>query len=191
MVERVSQAEAARRFGVSRQSINEMVTRGVLPLIDGRIDLDVAEAIIRKRMDPARSKALQNLEGQPPALPTGGLPPPPPDSPETPGQGGGEITSYHMARTLREKYAALDAKVRYEQLCGTLVDAAHVRLVITTAAASLRLAIDAVPDRLADRLAAESDPAVCHALLRKALDDALDVLADMSTALPTAPEVAA
>ena len=135
MAERVSQAEAARRFGVSRQSINEMVTRGVLPLIEGRIDLDVAEAIIRKRMDPARSKALQNLEGQPAPPPTGGLPPPPPPPAEAPGQGGAEITSYHMARTLREKYAALEAKVRYEQLCGTLVDAADVRLVITTAAA--------------------------------------------------------
>ena len=188
MTERVSQAEAARRFGVARQSINEMVARGVLPLIDGKIDMDVAEAIVRKRLDPARSKALQNLESHAPAPPVGGMSQAPADS--TPAASG-EITSYHMARTLREKYAALDAKVRYEMLCGTLVEASRVRQVITTAAATLRLSIDAVPDRLSDRLAAETDPVACHALLRKALDDALAAFDDADIALLTAAEAAA
>lgn len=200
MTERVSQAEAARRFGVSRQSFNELVTRGVIPLFEGKVDLDVADAIIKKRLDPGRSKILQTAADRvsataatalPDAPPAVAQPPSAPANPPAEPPPNDGITSYHVARTLREKYAALDARVRFEQLCGTLVAVDEVRRVVTGAAASLRQALDSVPDQLSTRLAAEPDADVCHAMLRTALDDALASLADLDQALLVQPQDAA
>lgn len=196
MTERVSQAEAARHFGVSRQSFNELVARGVIPLFDGKIDLEVAAAIVKSRLDPSRSKILQVAGDRasaapPPPSPPVDLPPPAAPAPPlalAPGEG---LTSYHLARTLREKYAALDAKVRYEQLCGQLCEVDRVRLVLTTAAANLRLALDVVPDKLCTRFAAETDAELIRDLLRQAHDEALDALAGLDDALLARPADAA
>jgi hypothetical protein len=193
--EMVSQAEAARRFGVARQSINELVARGVLPLVDGRVDMEVARVVLATRLDPARSKILREAadrrpEPTPAPLPVASAAGESPDAAEADDAAG--ITSYHTARTLREKYAALEARARYRQLCGTLVPADGVRLAITTAASNLRLALETIPDKLAPRLAAMSDEDACRALLDQAIAEALDALADMGDALvATDAEVAA
>lgn len=144
MGERVTQAEAARRLGVSRQSVNERIKRGSLALVDGLVDLDEAFAL----MAPTRGTAGATV---------------PLDA----------VTSYRKSRELREHYAALDAKLNYERTCGLLVDAAGVSMAVTRSAADLRLALDALPERLAPRLATETDPDGCEALLRDAIDAAL------------------
>lgn len=177
MAELVTQAEAARRFKVSRQGFNRLVARGVVPLTNGKVDLEIARDIVQRRLDPGRSKVLQGMAGAA-QTPHPSVPPPstPPDALE------GAPVSFHVARTLREKYNALEARVRYEQSCGRLVDAQRVRTLLTTAAAGLRLTLEALPDKLAPRLAAESDETACHALLEQGIDEALDALADIALA---------
>lgn len=53
--ELLTQIAYAKRMGVSRQYIGELVQKGVLPLTDGKIDPAVADAIIEARREPARA----------------------------------------------------------------------------------------------------------------------------------------
>ena len=46
MGERVTQSEAARRLGVTRQAIHERIKRGTLALVAGLVDLDEAAALM-------------------------------------------------------------------------------------------------------------------------------------------------
>jgi phage terminase Nu1 subunit (DNA packaging protein) len=88
-----------------------------------------------------------------------------------------DATSYHVARTLRESAEAKMAQLRLRQMAGELVDAQRVRLSATSLAATTRNAFERIPDKLADRLAAESDPTTCHAMLVAEIDQ---VLADLA-----------
>jgi hypothetical protein len=147
MNERVSQAEAARRLGVTRQAINAKIRRGTLAMTGGLVDLDEAAGA----MVPAG---------------LGDSTAPPSD----------EVATYRKSRAVREHYAALDARLSYERACAQLVDAEAVGMAVTTAAATLRLTLDALPDKLAARLATETDEAACAALLQAAINEALEEL---------------
>lgn len=177
MGELVTQSEAARRFGVTRQSVHDLVTRGVLPLTNGKVDLEVASDLLKRRLDPGRSKILQLVP--PAATPAPEAAAPGDDAP---------VTSFQVARTLREKYNALEARLRYEQACGRLVDAERVGLLITNATSSVRLALDVLPDKLAARLAAESDEVIVHGMLVAAIDEALAELLDLDLAAAAAQD---
>lgn len=60
---------------------------------------------------------------------------------------------------------------------GELVEAARVRKVVTTWAATARAAFEKIPDKLAERLAAEADAQACHALITAEIDLVLSDLA--------------
>ena len=72
------------------------------------------------------------------------------------------------------------AQIREEELAelrGALVRAADVGAAVTAVHAQLRSALERVPDKLADVVAAESDPAAVHALLTAEIDLVLEDLA--------------
>ncbi len=50
----LTQKDYAVRRGVSKQYIGELVRKGVLPLKNGLIDPDMADAILEARREPAR-----------------------------------------------------------------------------------------------------------------------------------------
>jgi hypothetical protein len=158
MGERVKQAEAVRRLGVSNQVVSLTVAAGNLAGADGLVDLDeLAAALLANRN-------------------AGGMG----------GAGGGavgELADFRKSRSLREHYTALDAKLSYERTCGLLIEAAPAARALVTAAATMRLTLEALPDKLAPRLAAETDPGACAALLEKAVDEVLDALQDLAATL--------
>lgn len=154
MSEYLRQAEAARRLGVTRQAINRRIKRGTLALADGLVDLDEAAAL----MAPTRGT----------------------DSAVVPVEA---VADYRRSRELREHYQALDAKLKYETACRDLIDARLAGMALTTAAANMRLAIEALPDRLAARLAAETDEATCAEILTESVDEVLQALQDVAAAL--------
>jgi len=82
------------------------------------------------------------------------------------------------ARAKREHHEANMAELRERQLLGELVEADRVRRAVATLAAMVRSAFERIPDKLADRLAANADPQECHALLTGEIDL---VLADLAT----------
>lgn len=82
------------------------------------------------------------------------------------------------ARAKRETHEANLAELKERQALGELVDASRVRRAVTTWAAMARSAFEKMPDKLAERMAAESDPVACHALMTAEIDM---VLADLAS----------
>ncbi len=74
--------------------------------------------------------------------------------------------------------------MRERQKAGELVELQQVHLAYTTLAAQLRAALERIPDKLAPRLAAESDEHTVHTLLLTELDQALLDMAQQAATLP-------
>lgn len=89
-----------------------------------------------------------------------------------------ESYDLQSARAKRETHEANIAALKERQILGELVDVARVRRAVTTLAAMTRAAFEKVPDKLAERLAAEADAQQCHALLSAEIDLVLTDLAN-------------
>lgn len=158
---RASQAELARLFGVSRQAINDLVRRNVLELgHDGRIDVELARVALSNRVRPsAKTAAAVSSGGSAPQQTTV----------ETASDESSTVTSYHVAKTLRETAEARMAQLKLAELRGDLMPTADVRATWSKRTAGLREAILQIPARLAAVVAAESDQARCHDILQAEL----------------------
>ena len=93
---------------------------------------------------------------------------------------GGPITSYHVARTLREATEARIAQLELAKMRGQLVKAADVERVTFNALRMLRDRLTGIADRTAPIVAGESDVSRCHAIIaeevRECLHSAVDAL---------------
>jgi hypothetical protein len=164
---RVRQAELARQLDVKRQAINDLVTRGILHVgADGLIDIAEARAAIAANIHPGAKTAT--------AVHTSTTNSPQDTPPDTAKP---KVIDYHAARTLREYSEAQRAALKFRQEIGEMVDAASVTRAVTTWAATIRSALERIPDKLADRVAAEVDSVACHALMTAEIDL---VLADLA-----------
>lgn len=175
----VSQADYAAQRGVSRQAINRLVKRGVIPLVDGRIDPQVADMKLVTHLNPARSKTLAPGAPAPlsPTVPASAAP----AAAVPPGEPAGlSLGSYHGAKAQREIYEALRSKLEYERAAGDVVDRAGVIRAATTAGRATRDAVMPLASRLGPVLAGIDDPREATLLLerelRKALEDAAKLM---------------
>jgi hypothetical protein len=150
--ERLSQAAFAKRLGVSRQYVNKLVRRGVVALgEDGLIDFARAVRAIDAAQDPARPRTRPETED--PA-----------------------VTTYQIARTLKEKYAALSRKLEYEKACGRLLPADEVVQAWQQLVAAFRARCLALPTKLAPQLAVMNERREIQAALTAAVREALEEL---------------
>ncbi|MCC7173242.1 MAG: hypothetical protein IT459_22530, partial [Planctomycetes bacterium] len=131
----VTQAEFARRYGVTRQAVGDLVARGVIQLVDELVDEAAAIAAIARSHDPARpSKVLE-------AARAAGLPVAP--SAEE------EARSFNEAKTRRELAEAKRAELRLAKESGELVELAAVVTAwsnLVNAARTRLLAVSSSPD---------------------------------------------
>jgi phage terminase Nu1 subunit (DNA packaging protein) len=88
-----------------------------------------------------------------------------------------ESYDLQSARAKRETHEANIAALKERQILGELVEAARVSRAVTTWAAMARAAFEKIPDKVSERVAAESDATQCHALLSAEIDL---VLADLA-----------
>jgi len=166
--QRVKKAELARMLAVSRQSIGELVKRGVIiEGADGLIDVELARVAIASRVHPS-SKTSQALGAPPPPAPA-----PPPGAGEASTEA---VMSYHVAKTLREASEAKIADLKLREMRGELVRVDEVRNSFARKASALRESLLQIPSRLAAVLAAETDHARCHDLLSAELRTVLEQL---------------
>lgn len=86
------------------------------------------------------------------------------------------------SRAKREHHEANLAALKERQVLGELVEAARVKRAVTSWAAMARAAFEKIPDKVAERVAAESDAQQCHALLCAEIDM---VLADLANGART------
>ena len=174
-------AELARRLGVSRQAVSDLVRRGILtPDADGRIDEAAARAAILASVHPT-SKTVQAAQASAPApiAPVAAAPAVAPAAP----QPEAAATNYHVAKTMREAAEAHIARLKLAEMRGELIRTDAVRAVMSNIFATTREAVLQMPARLAPLLAAESDPAAVQNLLHAELHAALESLANSPAAI--------
>lgn len=98
---------------------------------------------------------------------------------------GGNATAargYQKARAVKEHYNARIAQLEYEEKAGKLVDADEVRRQYEDAGRKIKQGMQAIPDRVAPIVAAESDPKVVHEMISKEVEQVLKELADSNAA---------
>lgn len=164
--ELITQAEFARRHGVTRQAVHDWVQRGVITLHDGLVDEAEALAAIDQVRDPARVAKIVQLRQ--PALPfTAGAGD---QAPAAPGPAEQTASSFAQAKTRREEAEAAMAELRLQQMSGNLLERDPVIKAVTDAASMLGSGLDRLTDKLAPRLAVESDEDAVRRLLTAEID---------------------
>lgn len=178
----VNQSEFAALQGFSVGYVTKLKQQGRLVLTrEGKVDVEASVKRIRETEDPNRSdvRARWRAQRATPADPgvTADLSPPEPTSGlvgavERSGQ------TYQVARAMKERFLALQAKADYEKVIGELVPAGEVRLAGLNLGTFLRTQLEGLPDRLASELAALSEPAAVHARLVEQIEDLLRQVAE-------------
>lgn len=155
---RVRASGLARMLGITRQSVADLVRRGIIERgVDGLIDVETARFAISSRVRPS-GKTAQSVGASSPAAP--------PQEQRN--------MSYWQAKTQRESAEALMAELQYRKMCGELVDVSSVRSAITAKAIALRDALLQLPDRTCQALAAETDPHLVREYLSGELRSVLE-----------------
>ncbi len=167
MAELISQAEYARRKGVSRQYIHRLITQGKIPIDEEkRIDPDIADAVLAEMADPAR-RLNDEPEDEDATIPE-----------ETYTEGGGAPTgnghtSFAKFRSAREGYQAKLAQLDYEERAGKLVKKDDVEREAFDAARLMRDRFLSLPQELAGTLVNMTDEKEIIKYLRGKIRDAL------------------
>ncbi len=162
---RVSQAALARELAVSRQAVNDLVSRGVLVLgADRKLDADEAAAIIRERVRPTGKTAAAV------APPAGSAAP---HSLAAPGKTD-HAAGYYVAKAQREASEAGIAQLRLEQMQGNLIDRDATVQAVFTAFRMLRNQMLFLPRKLSGQLLNKTSPRDVQQILEAEVRAALD-----------------
>lgn len=207
----VTRAQFARILGVDEAYVRRLAKQGRLALTDDaerplvHVDpslarlaatMDLSKRGVRERWAAYRAERGWLSERPDPmaqAAPAANMPPtPPPSSPAC--ATSPEPSEYHRAQTDLARTMAALRFLELRQKSGEVAETAPMVRAVATISATFVGALDGLPDRLAQQLAAEADPAACHALLTAAveririeLQRALDELARKAGAPAPAP----
>lgn len=138
----MTQAEYARYRNVSKQAISDLIKRGIITLIAGKIDPEYADMQCARMLNPAKSKSLQQAEA-------------PSDAPRSKVT---EISDYQRHRAERERIEMETAQLDLDERRGELIDRTGVLRGLTEAGHALRDQLMGLPRRLAPELAGCGDP---------------------------------
>lgn len=175
--ELITPTEYARRRGCHHTAVLKAIKSGRISLIDGKIDPKVADI-----------QWTENTRPRAPRVPSLPLPDPTPTDPLPDSAIPQTVYDLQLARAKRETHEANIAEMKERQKAGELVELQAVEKASADIYAQTRNALERIPDKLANRLAAESDPFACRALMvaeiEQTLTDlaaALDAMADQLT----------
>ena len=171
---RVSQAEFARQNGWSRQYVAKLIQQGRIKLVKGKIDPVAAKQAVEQLAEPSTVLRESAQDKPEPSRTTSVVSSP--SSASLPQQG--KTVDYATARTMREAYRAKMARLDYEEREGKLVEAVKVREDAFQTGRIVRDGLLGIPDRMADVLAAESNPAEVRRILMDELELILVKLSD-------------
>ncbi len=158
----ITQAEYARRKGVTKGYINKLVKKGVIVLEKGKVDPGQADKAIAAASAPARAKFRKNNK-------------------PTSTEGG-----FSKAQAAKEHYRALLAKQEYEKKSGKLIDAdetyRHLAGVFTVVKTRIRSIAPACAQEIAHLKMGKKNPreivAAVEKILIKQHDEALKELSE-------------
>lgn len=161
---RVNQAALARSLGVSRQAIGDLVRRSVLTLdADGLIDVQLAREALQNAVRPS-AKTAGALAPSEASTSTAATLSTDPTSPiiDTP-----SVTSYHVAKTLREIAEAKIAQHKLGEMQGSLVARARVENAIFEVTRGLRDGLANCSRRVSAEVAPLLTPDECEAVIAR------------------------
>lgn len=165
----LTRTEFARLRGIKPSYVTQLAKDGRLVLTDDGKRVRVAESIARieATRDPAKQGVADRHADQraPQAAP--------PVDREADKIG----NSYQTARAVKERYAALTAKLEYEAAIGKYMLAAEAVAAVADGDTLIRTRLEALPDIIAPRLAAISDEQQIRAVLQDELEI---ILTDLS-----------
>lgn len=172
----------ARELGVSRQAVHDLVKRNIIPKDkDGLIDVELAKVALLNRVRPSgkTNTAIQE-KGPGPA---------PAAAPAAEVDENAEITSYHVAKTLREAAEAQIARHKLGEMQQRLVEKTAVDKAFFEAARGLRDGMTNCSRRLAAEVATLSTPGECEEVIAKELRHLLDAFSkQLAQKIAPAPE---
>jgi len=168
--QKLTESGLARELDVSRQAIHDLVKRGILQKdAEGLIDRTQATQALLNRVRPSgKTTASMISQEETPLQP---LKQPLTTQPEP--DESTEITSYHIAKTLREAAEAQIAHLKLAEMRNDLIRIAAVKAALATVFATTRDAMLQIPARLAPTLAADADPANVQNVLHEEIHRAL------------------
>lgn len=159
------------RIGVSRQRVSAyiksgQITKASLVKIGKRtlIDPGVADADLRRSLDPSKSMAVIPEFEKRETIQAAGL--------------DADSRDYQQSRALHEYYRAALKKLEYDAKAGDLVDRVTVETEAFECARTVRDAMQAIPNRLSAVLAAETDADRVEKALHDEIRTALTALSD-------------
>lgn len=173
----ITQAEFARQLGVAKSYITALKAKDRLVLTaDGKVDPQASLARIQATADPNRDDVTQrHAAARPAARSSAPKPPAAPQAPESPTEP--DIGhSYQAARAVKERYAAMTARLQYNREAGLLIERAAVEAAIEDIVIALRHSLEQHPHRLAPELVGQ-DLDTIRATLKRETTAALAALA--------------
>lgn len=191
MGERVSQRGFAKSAGIALSTLQHHIASGLVTVDErGKVDPEQAGPAMRDCINKSQSRKARKARGM--AETEGG---------ESTGllsaTSSGPIAEKDITQIRREREEAELAltKLKLGQAEGALVDKAVVEIAQFNLARALRNSLQGIPARVADQLAAETDPVVVRRILdaeiRHSLEGAATVAAEMAgmdeTTEPEAP----
>jgi tRNA U34 5-carboxymethylaminomethyl modifying GTPase MnmE/TrmE len=170
----VNQAEFAALMGWSAAYVTKLKKADRLVMTaDSRVDVEASQARILATRDPNRDDVVsRNVADRAEAK----VKPPPADA-DVDEDG---LVDFQTARALKENYLARQAKVDYEERIEKLVDAEAVSMKQYELARQIRDSLLAIPSRIAEQVAAESDSSACARLLEQEIRQALEAAAKLA-----------
>lgn len=165
--QKLTEAAMARELGgVSRQAVHDLVKRGIIQKDeDGLIDVEAAKKALLNKVRPS-GKAAGSIKAA--TEPSAGEPPKAAAESENV-----EVTSYHVAKTLREAAEAQIARHKLGVLQERYVERETVERSAYTEARVLRDRLMGLPTKVAPLLAPVTDAFECERMLREALRQVL------------------
>lgn len=168
-------AEYARSKSITSDAVRKAITAGRLVECLSknekgrlRVDPEIADrewqANTAHHRKPGPQRVVSGAVPQQPALP---------DTPADPDDWESQPANYNASRAKREMYAAELARLEYEEMRGTLVNAEAVKKEAFRVARQVRDAMLNIPDRIAAELAAETDTFAAHKRLTDEIKNAL------------------
>ncbi len=141
----MTQKEYADHRGCSKQYVNQLVRKGKISLVDGKIDPVVADEALAKASDPARNRELQTGPQDNSLKRTAFA------SDSSPSA----TARFAKVRTAREHYKALRERLDYERTAGNLVSTREVEDAGFEAGRVIREAFQQSAGKIAGVVAAE------------------------------------
>lgn len=125
MTNNISQAAYAKQRGVTPARINHLISKGVIILVNGKVDPDQADAAIEAAANPAYSKTLGR-----PAKDRG-------------------PSNYADAAAREKHFKALLAELDFKEREGELVDANDLRHELATVFTVVKTSLRSIPAKVA------------------------------------------